>query len=107
MIASRPWTPVVAAEIGSVPLYHVPVMPTLPVDQYSRTSESPVAVVSASARPLSGSMTALGPSFSFVPPTVGQPCESPVPADSEWMTAKPRGTHVLTSLVEIEVLVPL
>ena len=48
-------------------------------------------------------MTALGPSFSFVPPTVGQPCERPVPGDSECTTAKPRGTHVLTSLVEIEV----
>ncbi len=48
-------------------------------------------------------MTALGPSFSFVPPTVGQPCERPEPGDSEWTTAKPRGTQVLTSLVEIEV----
>ena len=38
-----------------------------------------------------------------MPPTVGQPCERPEPGDSEWTTAKPRGTHVLTSLVEIEV----
>ena len=38
-----------------------------------------------------------------MPPTVGQPCESPVPGDSECTTANPRGTHVFTSLVEIEV----
>src|SRR4029079_11666927 len=78
-------------------------MPTLPVDQSALTSTSPSIVVKPFARPLSQSMTAFGPSFSFVPPTVGQPCERPVPADSEWMTANPRGTHVLTSLVEIEV----
>ena len=45
MIASRPSTPVVAAEIGSVPLYDVPVMPTLPVDQGAVTSTVPSIVV--------------------------------------------------------------
>src|SRR4051794_16364721 len=78
-------------------------MPTLPVDQSALTSTSPSIVVKPFARPFSHSMTALGPSFSFVPPTVGQPCERPVPGDSECTTANPRGTHVLTSLVEIEV----
>ena len=33
MIASSPFTPVVAAATGIVPLYDVPVMPTLPVHQ--------------------------------------------------------------------------
>ncbi len=31
-----------------------------------------------------------------MPPTVGQPSESPVPGEDEWTTAKPRGTHVVT-----------
>src|SRR5215203_3676070 len=98
MIASRPSTPVVAAASGSVPLYDVPVMPTLPVLQLARTGVEPVRVVYPAARPLSQSMTALGASDSFVPPTVGQPSDKPVPTESECTTAKPRGTQVLTSL---------
>ena len=42
---SRPSTPVEAAAIGSVPLYEVPIMPTLPVVQSAATSTSPVRVV--------------------------------------------------------------
>jgi hypothetical protein len=48
------------------------------------------------ARPFSQSITAFGASDSFAPPTVGHPCDRPVPGDDEWTTAKPRGTHVLT-----------
>ena len=42
-------------------------------------------------------MTALGASSSFSPPTVGQPCDSPVPGEAECTTAKPRGTQSRTS----------
>src|SRR5512134_3655495 len=96
MMASRPCTPVVAAATGSVPLYDVPVMPTLPVDQVAFTSSPPTGCVYPFAWPFSQSITALGASDSFWPPTVGQPCDSPVPGDSEWTTAKPRGTHSRT-----------
>ncbi len=101
MIASSPFTPVVAAATGSVPLYDVPVMPTLPVDQrVATTSSAPSIVVNPFARPFSQSMTALGASSSGAPPTVGHPCERPVPGASEWTTAKPRGTQVFTCEVE-------
>ena len=46
-------------------------------------------------------MTALGASDSFAPPTVGQPCDWPVPGDCEWTTANPRGTQVATCEFEI------
>src|SRR4051812_19420641 len=106
MIASSPFTPVVAAASGSVPLYEVPVMPTLPVDQSAFTSVVPSMVANPFARPLSQSMTALGASDSLGAPTLGQPCERPVPGDSEWTTAKPRGTQVPTSLLEIRGRLP-
>src|SRR5712671_1557343 len=101
MIAARPSTPVVAAAIGSVPLYEVPVMPTLPVHQLALTSLVPSMVVKPCARPLSQSMTAFGASASLVPPTVGQPCDRPVPGDSECTTANPRGTQVRISVGEM------
>ena len=101
MIASSPSTPVTAAASGIVPLYDVPVMPTLPVDQpVATTSSGPSTVVYPFARPFSQSMTALGPSCSGASPTVGHPSERPVPGASEWTTAKPRGTQVVTSDVE-------
>ena len=34
-----------------------------------------------------GEITALGASDSFLPPTVGQPWERPVPGEQEWTTA--------------------
>src|SRR3954454_13947228 len=94
-IASRPWTPVVAATSGIVPFYDVSIMPTLPVAHVgSGASVLPSGVVYAFARPFSQSMIAVAPSFSLRPPDVGQPVDQPVPGDSECMTPKPRGTHV-------------
>src|SRR4051812_27823095 len=91
-MASRPFTPVAATAFGRVPLYDVPIMPTLPVVQYALTSlPSPSTAV---VRPFSQSITALMPSVSLRPPLVGQPSEPPVPSDSAWTTAKPRGTQV-------------
>ncbi len=57
-------------------------------------------VVKPFARPFSQSITAFGASCSGSAPTVGQPCERPVPGASECTTAKPRGTHVATSEVD-------
>ena len=69
-------------------------MPTLPVHQLvASTVSSPSIVVKPLARPLSQSITAFGASDSLSPPTVGQPCDAPVPGDSECTTAKPRGTQ--------------
>src|SRR5687767_8156019 len=76
-------------------------MPTLPVDHVARTCSLPSAVVKPRARPFSQSITALGASDSFGAPTVGQPCDRPVPADDECTTEKPRGTQSLTSEFEI------
>ncbi len=71
-------------------------MPTLPVDQPSRRLlPCPSLVVKPFARPFSQSMTAFGASCSGASPTVGQPCDRPVPGASECTTAKPRGTHVV------------
>src|SRR5688572_17136219 len=69
-------------------------MPTLPVHQSALTSLPPSTSLKPLARPLSQSITALGASDSFRPPTVGQPSDRPVPGDAECTTAKPRGTHV-------------
>src|SRR6478672_2426122 len=97
MMASSPATPVTAAATGIVPLYDVPVMPTLPVDQpVAATSSAPSADVYPFARPFNQSITAFGASCSGASPTVTQPCDSPVPGASECTTAKPRGTQVLT-----------
>ena len=52
------------------------------------------------ARPFSQSITAFGARDSFSPPTVGQPCDWPVPGDCEWTTANPRGTQV--AMCELE-----
>src|ERR671918_2284520 len=100
-IASRPSTPVVATPMGSVPLYEVPIIPTLPVVQVAKTSSLEVGLVKPLARPFSQSITALGPSVSNGSPVVGQPSERPVPVPSACTTAKPRGTHVLTYEVEM------
>src|SRR5688572_15497047 len=97
MMHSSPSTPVVAAARQSVPSYDVPVMPTRPVVQYAFTSSPPATLVNPFARPFSQSITAFGASDSFGPPHDGEPCERPVPGDSEWTTAKPRGTHSPTS----------
>ncbi len=86
-IASRPSTPVEATAIGSVPLYDVPIIPTLPVVQVASTMTSPERVVKPGARPFSQSTTALPPSVSLGAPEVGQPSERPVPSDSAWTTA--------------------
>ena len=76
-------------------------MPTLPVDHdVALTSSVPSIVVNPFARPFSQSITAFGANSSGVPPTVTHPCDSPVPGASEWTTANPRGTQVLTSDVE-------
>src|SRR5919109_1284684 len=104
-IASSPSTPVVATPIGSVPLYEVPIIPTLPVVHVAKTSSLEVGLVKPLARPLSQSTTALGPSVSKGSPVVGQPSESPVPVPSACTTAKPRGTHVLTCEFEMTGLV--
>ena len=94
MIASRPSTPVAAAASGIVPLYDVPVMPTLPVDHDVATTASlPSTVVKPFARPFSQSMTAFGASCSGASPTVGSPATARC-RRSECTTAKPRGTHV-------------
>src|SRR5687767_7976023 len=93
MIASSPATPVVAAATGMVPLYDVPIMPTLPVAHVAFTSSVPVAVANPFARPLSQSITAFGARRSGAPPTVAQPSERPVPGASERTTAKPLDTH--------------
>ena len=95
-MAASPSTPVDAAAMQSVPLYEVPVMPTLPVDQKALTSSPPSGLVKPFARPFSQSITAFGASASFAPPQVGTPCESPVPGDEECTTANPRGTHSAT-----------
>src|SRR5215218_8715777 len=97
MTASSPWTPVTAAASGMVPLYDVPVIPTLPVDQGALTSTVPSIVVKPFARAFNQSITAFGASCSGAEPTVTHPWERPVPGASEWTTAKPRGTQVLTS----------
>src|SRR5262245_44263063 len=97
MIASRPSTPVVAAASGSVPLYDVPVIPTLPVHHVAVTASLPSIVLKPFARPHSQSITAFGASASLAPPVVGQPCERPVPGEDECTTAKPSGTHSRTS----------
>jgi hypothetical protein len=74
MIASRPATPVVAAATGIVPLYEVPVIPTMPVDQaVALTSSAPSIEVNPFARPFSQSITAFGANSSGVLPTVGHP----------------------------------
>ncbi len=83
MMASSPSTPVVAAAKGMVPLYDVPIIPTLPVAQYAFTSSFPSGVVYPLARPLSQSITALGARASIRVPIVGHPCESPVPGADE------------------------
>ena len=83
MIASRPSTPVVAAAKHKVPLYDVPIIPTLPVDQHAVTGRSPSTVVYPAALPFSQSITAFGASDSLSPPTVGHPCDSPVPGEDE------------------------
>jgi hypothetical protein len=93
-IASSPSTPVVATPIGSVPLYDVPIIPTLPVVQVAKTSSLEVGLVKPLARPFSQSITAFGPSVSNGSPVVGQPSERPVPVPSACTTANPRGTHV-------------
>src|SRR5687768_6695514 len=103
MIASRPSTPVVAAATGSVPLYDVPVIPTLPVVHVAATGSLPSTVVKPFARPFSQSMTAFGASDSLGPPTVGHPSDMPVPGDSECTTMNPRGTHALTWELETRV----
>src|SRR5262245_42881490 len=78
-----------------VPLYDVPIMPTLPVVHVgSGASTLPVCVVYAFARPFSQSMIAVAPSDSLRAPDVGQPVDQPVPGDSECTTPKPRGSHV-------------
>src|SRR4051794_40645169 len=89
--------PVVAAASGMVPLYDVPIMPTLPVAHAAWTSVLPSRVAYAFARPLSQSMIAVAPSVSLRPPDVGQPADQPVPGDSEWTTPKPRGSQVLSN----------
>src|SRR5690625_843711 len=95
MIASSPSTPVVATAWGSVPLYDVTVIPTLQGFQSGDgTYSSEFWPAYDRARPFSQSMTALGASVSFRPPDVGHPSESPVPGDSEWTTAYPRGIQV-------------
>ena len=48
---------------------------------------APSTSVNPLARPHNQSMTALGASDSLSPPTVGQPCDRPVPGDDEWTTA--------------------
>src|SRR5206468_2947509 len=99
--AINPSTPVVAAASGSVPSYDVPIMPTLPVDHdVALTSSVPASVVNPLARPLSQSMTNFIGMRSGSSPTVGHPCERPVPGCSECTTAKPRGTHSFTSTLE-------
>src|ERR687891_492118 len=95
-MASRPSTPVVATPIGSVPLYDVPIMPTLPVVQSAKTCSEDVGLVKALARPFSQSTIAFGPSVSNGSPVVGQPSERPVPVPSPCTTAKPRGSPALT-----------
>ena len=82
-MASSPFTPVVAAATGSVPLYEVPVIPTLPVDQKAFTFSFPSRSVYPSARPQSQSITAFGARDSLSPPTVGEPSERPVPGEDE------------------------
>src|SRR5690625_3501804 len=95
MIASSPSTPVVATAWGSVPLYDVPVIPTLPVVQSGDgTFSSEFWPADGRARRFSQSITAVGASVSSRPPDVGHPSESPVPGDSEWTTAYPRGIQV-------------
>src|ERR1700753_2605689 len=101
MIALRPSTPVVAAANASVPSYDVPIIPTFPVDHDATTCSSPSGVVKPRARPFNQSMTALAARASLGPPMVGHPCERPVPGDSEWTTANPRGTHVRAFRLEI------
>jgi hypothetical protein len=101
MIAARPSTPVVAAARGRVPLYEVPVIPTLPVAHGAVTISLPSTVVNPRARPFNQSITAFGASDSFIPPTVGHPSDNPVPGDSECTTAKPRGTQLVTCELEI------
>ena len=101
IIASRPLTPVVAAATGIVPLYDVPVIPTLPVHQVALISVVPSMVVKPFARPFNQSITAFGARRSGAPPTVGLPSDKPVPGASECTTAKPRGTHVPTNDAEI------
>ena len=78
-----------------VPLYEVPVIPTLPVDQNAVTVSFPVLLLNPFALPHNQSTTALGANDSFFPPTVGEPSESPVPGEEECTTMYPLGTQVL------------
>jgi hypothetical protein len=69
-------------------------MPILPDDQVAGTSSVEVTLVYAVARPASQSTTDFAAWISSGPPAIGQPCDWPVPGDSAWTTAKPRGSHV-------------
>src|SRR6185312_6322874 len=104
-MASRPSTPVLATPMGSVPLYDVPIMPTLPVVQSAETSVERSVLVYAVARPFSQSITALPASDSLRPPEVGHPSDQPLPKPSACTTANPRGTQVLSSEREMVGLV--
>src|SRR4051812_22863503 len=72
-----------------------------PDDQSADTSSSEVRLVYAFARPASQSTTDFAAWISSGPPAVGHPSESPVPGDSAWTTAKPRGSQVDSSDVLI------
>ena len=76
-------------------------MPILPVDQKALTVSVPSTSVYPFARPQSQSMTAFGANDSLSPPTVGQPCDNPVPGEDECTTTKPRGTHCLVCEFEM------
>ena len=58
-------------------------MPTFPEDQKAVIRSEPEGVENPFPRPHNQSITAFGARDSFLPPTVGAPCESPVPGDDE------------------------
>ena len=78
-MAFKPSTPSVAAPIGSVPSYDVPIIVVAPVVQYGSTGL--LFWSYAVPWPLNQSMTAFIARFSSCPPIVGQPVDSPVPSD--------------------------
>ena len=59
------------------------------------------------ALPLSQSITALGARASILVPTVGHPCENPVPGAEECTTMYPYGIHVLVWEVEMIASLPV
>ena len=70
-----------------VPSHDLPIMPTLPLDQYAAVVVVPVTEVYPVRAPFSQSITDFADVTSEGPPTSTQPCDRLVPARSTSTTA--------------------